>query len=904
MTSYQPQPDPQQQNTEMPPTNALPGVESELYPPDLNVRKAVRPQAAPGLSSSPLIRPTLPAQSAPAPPAVANTNKGTRLKSFASSGIDFLPTTALPVLDNNTLLSHARQTDPPHLVSDSIGQNPATVQMINAAQQNVLPVTPPQGVRIQTGGVRQAVATQSQQVVGTHVILHRAANFFVATVSRPGTPSPSLRRRSGQTTILPAFAPRQQQRIAASETRMMPKIGLINPVQPKSIPLPVWLEAIVVMLGLIGAGIAHAYNMFNYPQYGLDEGTYMSSAWAIVHGMLSPYPYGYGHPPLGWIQIAAWVQLTGGFFTFGDATNTGRVLMMFYALGSTLLVYLIVRRFDDSRVTALLAMVIFSLSPLSITYQRLVLLDNIATFWLLLSIYFIVVSNSRLLFIILAAIAFGCSLLSKEVMLLFFPVMIYAVWLHTTKFQRKFALVAFIYSFVAIGSTFILMAILRGELLPPISWLPGDSHPHLSIFSTYLQQVQRSQAQGNLLDSFTIWRQQDVLFFIMAIVTTLFNLVVGWWKRKSLLLALLALSFWLLFLRNGIVFPFYIIPLLPLSAFNAAVAINTLMRWLTRLTRFDIARVLIIFVIIGGIGVYDIQHSTTIFKQNLTFVQTNALTWVRDNVPHNAVVVINSYFYTDLHEQGGEGVGNGTIFQHADIYWNVAYDPELHNGLLNNNWDNIDYIIADAPMKNDIQHLGGDMNLINLALQHSFLRADFRPTKYDWQDAIQIYQVVHQHAPAITSTSSVEEVGRSQGSLATASTPLGEENGRPQRFLATPSTSLVEEDGRPQGSPPILHFVGGRERATTRVPTHPPLRWGKRTGDHKGPHPSSTSLGEENGRPQGSPPILHSTPAPTISGLWGLYNGGWRVVAHSFYFCAFRACKIWHISSYDTRKIG
>ena len=200
--------------------------------------------------------------------------------------------------------------------------------------------------------------------------------------------------------------------------------------------------------------------------------------------------------------------------------------MMFYALGSTLLVYLIVRRFDDSRVTALLAMVIFSLSPLSITYQRLVLLDNIATFWLLLSIYFIVVSNSRLLFIILAAIAFGCSLLSKEVMLLFFPVMIYAVWLHTTKFQRKFALVAFIYSFVAIGSTFILMAILRGELLPPISWLPGDSHPHLSIFSTYLQQVQHP-GTGQSADSFTIWRQQDVLFFIMAIVTTLFNLVVA-----------------------------------------------------------------------------------------------------------------------------------------------------------------------------------------------------------------------------------------------------------------------------------------------------------------------------------------------------------------------------------------
>lgn len=778
MTSYQPKPDPQQQNTETPPTDAARST---------------------------------------------STNKGTRLKSFTSSGVDFLPTTALPVPGNNTSsgqddhqhpvprtgnqpLPYSQQTEPPHRMVGSGEQNPATVQTINAAKQHVLPVTPPEGVHIlpaqpvsamsggrvitgnegseTAGAVRSTMTTQSPQVIGTHVILHRAANFFVATVSRPGTPPPSLRRRSGQTTILPAFAPQQKQRIAASETRMMPKVGLINPVLPKSFPLPVWLEAIVVVLGLIGAGIAHAYNMFNYPQYGLDEGTYMSSAWAIVHGMLSPYPYGYGHPPLGWIQIAGWIQLTGGFFTFGDATNTGRVLMMFYALGSTLLVYLIVRRFDDSRVTALLAMVIFSLSPLSITYQRLVLLDNIATFWLLLSIYFIVVSNSRLLFVILAAIAFGCSLLSKEVMLLFFPVMIYAVWLHTTNFQRKFALVAFIYSFVAIGSTFILMAILRGELLPPISWIPWDSHPHLSIFSTYLQQVQRSQAQGDLLDSIVTWNQQDVLFIVLAIVTTLFNLVVGWWKRKSLLLALMALSFWILFLRNGIIFPFYIIPLLPLSAFNASVAINTLLRWLTRLTRFDIARVLLIFVIIGGIGVYDMQHSTLVFTQNLTIVQTNALTWVRDNVPHNAVVVINSYFYTDLHEAGGEGVGNGTTFQHADIYWNIAYDPELHDGLLNNNWDNIDYIITDAPMKYDIQHLGGNMNLINMALQHSFLRADFRPSQYNSQDAIQIYQVVHKNAPAITSTSFMEENG-----------------------LAITSATFVEEDGRPQDAIQIYQMV-------------------------------------------------------------------------------------------------
>ena len=594
---------------------------------------------------------------------------------------------------------------------------------------------------------------QTPHITGQRIILHKDKHFFVTTAYRPGQTAQPLRRQSLTPEEQRDFALQEQSRIASSITRPLPKLA--TPVEQHT-PFqrfPVWLETFVVIVGLLVAGIAHADNMFNYPQYGLDEGTYMASAWAITHGMLFPYPYGYGHPPLGWIQIAAWVQAMGGFFAFGNAINTGRVLMLVFAIASTLLVYLIARCLERNRIIALLAMVLFALSPLCITYQRLVLLDNIATFWLLLSLYLIVASKSRLLFMVLAAVAFGCSLLSKEVMLLFLPVMVYAVWLYTTSFQRKFALVAFGYCIVAIGSAFVLMAILRGELLPT-GWLPWDSHAHLSLVGTYVQQVQRGQTQGNLLQSFITWREQDTVFLTLAIATTLLNLIIGWWNRKTLLLALLALSFWLLFLRNGIVFSFYIIPLLPLSVLNIVATLGTVTRWLRKLTRSHLAqfaRVLLVLCIIAGIGVYDIQHAGPLYTQNLTFAQTDALTWIRDNVPRNAVVVINSYFYTDLHENGGEGVGNGATFAHADIYWNVAYDPELHSGLLGNNWDNIDYIVTDTPMKYDIQHLGGDMTIINDALNHAVLRADFRPSRYDAQDAIQIYQVKHKNVSPVVS---------------------------------------------------------------------------------------------------------------------------------------------------------
>ena len=81
--------------------------------------------------------------------------------------------------------------------------------------------------------------------------------------------------------------------------------------------IPRGLEMIIIVLGLAVTFAAHAINMFYYPQYDLDEGTYMMSAWAITHGMIEPYAYGYGHPPLAWIQIAAWVKLTGGFLPLG-----------------------------------------------------------------------------------------------------------------------------------------------------------------------------------------------------------------------------------------------------------------------------------------------------------------------------------------------------------------------------------------------------------------------------------------------------------------------------------------------------------------------------------------------------------------------------------------------------------
>ncbi len=588
---------------------------------------------------------------------------------------------------------------------------------------------------------------------GNNVILHRSEHFILRTAYRPGFQRLTniLRRPTGNTTMLPKVMPGQRAHVAESDTKMMPSVAPINPIKKQQVPVPLWLEAAVIVLGLLVSLIAHAYNIFNFPRYELDEGTYMSGAWAILHGMITPYAYGYGHPPLAWIQIAGWIQLTGGFFTFGDAVNSGRVFMVAYAVGSALLVYLIVRRLGASRSAGLLAMVVFSLSPISLTYQRQVLLDNVGTFWFLLSVYLMVVGNSRLLFVVCSALAFGVAILSKEIFVLFIPVMIYAIWLHTTKFQRKFAMVAFIYTVIAVGSGFVLMATLKGELLPQ-GWLPWDKHSHLSLIGTYLQQAVRGTNQGSLASSWTTWAHADLVLMICSVATLAFNLVMGWWNRKQLLVALMGISFWVLLVRGGVVLAFYIIPLIPLVAINVAFAVNTIMGWLGNLVRFDLIRTLLVLGVVAAIVPYDLIHAQPEFTQNFTAAQTQAIAWVRANVPHNDFVVVNDWMYVDLHQPGGMGVGDGATYPFANVYFNVATDPSIYSAILAKNWDRIDYVVEDSQMQADIQGKT-QFGIINDAISHSGQPvAHFQSGTGPGSVDIKIYQVIHKFAPPVVMT--------------------------------------------------------------------------------------------------------------------------------------------------------
>src|SRR5262249_36992266 len=160
------------------------------------------------------------------------------------------------------------------------------------------------------------------------------------------------------------------------------------------------------------------------------------------------------------------------------------------------------------------------------------------------------------------------------------------------------------------------------------------------------------------------------------------------------------------------------------------------LRWLTRHVGLDLARVFLLFVMVGMLVPSGIQYAQPLLAPNGSQAQQQAMTWVRYNVPRNAVIITNSYIYADLLDPQGMAVGGGTPFTKAQIYTNAALDLAIAQGQLNENWQSIDFLVVDTSMLKDIRT---DRRLIplNEALHHAMLRVSFGSSQDGAQ--IQIY---------------------------------------------------------------------------------------------------------------------------------------------------------------------
>src|SRR2546425_5281466 len=522
------------------------------------------------------------------------------------------------------------------------------------------------------------------------------------------------------------------------------------------------LGRLLLLLSLLSGALSHGYHLFLYPLYITDEGIYMQQAWSVLReGQLSPYTYYYDHAPAGWLLIAAWVSvLPHQFETFGNAIDTGRVLMLLVHLASVCLLFHLARRFSGSLIAALVATFLFNFSPLAVYYQRQVLLDNLMVFWLLLSLYLATSEDRRILTPLGSGLALGLGVLTKENAIFFVPVVGYLLYRQVRQRRNyRFALGFWLFTSAAIISLYFLYAVLKNELLPShlnfnLNQPPAD---HVALLYTIWQQLHRSQ--GSLLDphslfwtfSLDAWRPKDTFLLAGGMVATLLNLVAGLRDRQGhrgqLVAALLAISYAFYLVRASVMLEFYGVPLLPFLALNIGLLVHRLLLVVPETRRLPLlaglARTIMLacfFAVLllptgGYLLVRDefgkvVPHD--LYKLPLTLLQEQQLAFIRAHIPPTARIIMDEDLWVQLHDVR-------PYYPRAHSHWKAASDPAVRDKLFARNWQNIDYIVLSNKMLSAMQqnNSDGSENYILVAYQHA--RPIWQLTRGDI--SLAIYQV-------------------------------------------------------------------------------------------------------------------------------------------------------------------
>jgi uncharacterized membrane protein YhaH (DUF805 family) len=305
------------------------------------------------------------------------------------------------------------------------------------------------------------------------------------------------------------------------------------------------------------------WNIWGYPMISDDEGTYLSQAWAVRNGLgLAHYTYWYDHPPGGWIQIAGLYWIPEQLLTGLPAVAASRLIMPLVTGAACVLLYLVARRLGFARWAAGLTVLLFGLSPLAITLQRQIYLDNIAVAWIL-GAFLLALSRRRHLWLhIGAGAALAAAVLSKETILLALPAVVILLWQSSSPATRTFSFAGFISGLGLVGVLYPLYALLKGELFP------GEGH--VSLVGALLFQVADRDSSGSMLTPGTgantllhSWLYYDNVLIVGGVLTVVLALTVRRLRGPAvagLLLVLMALR------PSGYLPAMYVIQLLPFFA--------------------------------------------------------------------------------------------------------------------------------------------------------------------------------------------------------------------------------------------------------------------------------------------------------------------------------------------------
>jgi len=174
-----------------------------------------------------------------------------------------------------------------------------------------------------------------------------------------------------------------------------------------------WVKVLYLFLCLfilVSVSIMSIPNVL--PRY-LDEVVYISCGKGYVANFTPPYLCNFEHPPLGKYLIG-----------FAELFGFGRFLYLFFMIGSSFLVLVLVRFLLGSDLLGFLAGSFLILDTVFFNSHRFLLLDPPAIFFTLLSLYFILVRSS----LTASAFFFGLGVASKLSVAPYFIVLAYVLY--------------------------------------------------------------------------------------------------------------------------------------------------------------------------------------------------------------------------------------------------------------------------------------------------------------------------------------------------------------------------------------------------------------------------------------------------------------------------------------------
>lgn len=499
---------------------------------------------------------------------------------------------------------------------------------------------------------------------------------------------------------------------------------------------------VMLWAALATGALTHGFHLFQYPLYITDEGIYMEQAWSVIReGRLSPYTYFYDHAPAGWLVIAGWIAiLPHQFEAFGNAINTGRVLMLIVHVANVFLLFQTTYRLSKSTTAAVIATFLFNFSPLAVFYQRMVLLDNLMVFWVLLSLYLATSDKRQVVMPLLSGLALGIGVVTKENAIFFVPAIAYLIYRQVRPRRGyRFGLGFWSFMLVAFVSVYFLYAVLNNELLPVNLNFDLNNPPvgHVSLLYEMWYQVHRSQ--GSLFDTHSLvwqfslgtWLPKDTFILAAGGIATIVNLYLGLRKRShdpgTLVAAALGLGYAFYLFRGSVMLVFYVVPLLPFFAMNIGMLGSRILdqfvgsnRLSLRSTAAQAAIVVTCFaVLLLPFGGYFFVHDAAgkvvphdLYKLPQTFMETEQVAFIRHNIPPDAHIIMDDDIWVDLHDVQ-------PYYLYAHSHWKASSDPAVRDNLFQQNWQNIDYIVMSNKMLEAMQQNGPGEAYILDALNHS-----------------------------------------------------------------------------------------------------------------------------------------------------------------------------------------